>query len=100
VLKRSVQVTEVLCQRAHCHQQLHVNTKNTYGHILIHYTASNMHVQSLERENVNTIKSRKKIFNCLLHAVLSVKLVNLITQFVEAFIVLAAGRLEIRTQHA
>jgi len=42
----------------------------------------------------------KKIFNRLLHAVLSVKLINLITQFAEAFIVLEAGRLEIRTQHA
>jgi len=41
----------------------------------------------------------KKIFNCLLHAFFLVKLINLITQFVEAFIVLAAGRLEIRTQH-
>jgi len=35
---------------------------------------------------------------CLLHAVLFVKLINLITQFVEAFIVLAAGRLKIRTR--
>jgi len=49
---------------------------------------------------VNTIKSQKKICNCLLHAVLSVNLINLITQFVEAFLVLLAGRLEIRTQHA
>jgi len=35
--------------------------KNMYGHILIHYAVSNMHVQSFKKENMHTIVT-KKIF--------------------------------------
>jgi len=54
-------------------RKINCYNNNTYGHILIHYTVSNMHVQSFKRQNVNTIKSRKKslIAFCMLFFLLS-----------------------------